>query len=170
MSGVLKIEITESQESLKELLSKQKTGKSFERLQTLYWLSSGQAQTVDELASLSGHHRTTVSRWLSKYRQGGLSNLLNIKTSPGRNRKLSWEIEKKLVEELADPEGFSSYEEVQTWLKAVGDVEMSYTGVHKLVRYRLKSKLKVPRPSHVQQKEGAVETFKKTLHKSLMKY
>jgi hypothetical protein len=31
MSGVLKIEITESQESLKELLSKQKTGKSKER-------------------------------------------------------------------------------------------------------------------------------------------
>jgi putative transposase len=79
-------------------------------------------------------------------------------------------MEKKLVEELADPEGFSSYEEVQTWLKAVGDVEMSYTGVHKLVRYRLKSKLKVPRPSHVQQKEGAVETFKKTLHKSFVKY
>jgi hypothetical protein len=32
------------------------------------------------------------------------------------------------------------------------------------------SKLKVPRPSHVQQKEGAVETFKKTLHKSFVKY
>ncbi len=62
MSGVLKIEIQESLDSLKKLFSKQKTGKSKERLQVLYWLKSGQAKTVDELASLSGHHRTTVSR------------------------------------------------------------------------------------------------------------
>jgi len=41
------------------------------------------------------------------------------------------------------------------------DVEMSYTGVQKMVRYRPKSKLKVPRPCHVKQKEGAVEILKK---------
>ncbi len=38
---------------------------------------------------------------------------------------------------------------------------MSYTGVHQLVRYRLKAKLKVPRPVHIKQKEGAAENFKK---------
>jgi putative transposase len=65
------------------------------------------------------------------------------------------------VSELSDPEGFASYQEVQVWLKIAWDVEMSYTGVHKLVRYRLQSKLKVPRPQHTKQKEGAVESFKK---------
>jgi hypothetical protein len=40
MSGVLKIEIEDSLEKLKQLLSEQKTGKSKERLQVLYWLSS----------------------------------------------------------------------------------------------------------------------------------
>lgn len=32
---------------------------------------------------------------------------------------------------------------------------------HKLVRYRLKAKLKVPRPVHTKQKEGVVEELKK---------
>ncbi len=163
MSGVLKIEIQESLDSLKKLLSKQKTGKSKERLQVLYWLKSGQAKTVDELASLSGHHRTTVSRWLTLYRKGGLTNLLTLKKKTGRKRKISPEVESRLVEELKDPEGFASYEEVQTWLKAFWGIEMSYTGVHKVVRYRLKAKLKVPRPCHVKQKKGAVENLKKNL-------
>ena len=65
------------------------------------------------------------------------------------------------MQELKDEEGFSSYKEIQRWLKAVHDVEMSYTGVHQLVHYRLKGKLKVPRPVHVKQEPGAVETFKK---------
>lgn len=161
MSGVLKIEIEESLSKLKELLKGQKTGKSKERIQVLFWLKSGQAKTIEELAARSGHHRTTISRWLSQYRCGGVIKLLNIKTSTGRKRLLAPEIETHLVEELKDPEGFESYEEVQTWLKAVWDVDMSYTGVHKLVRYRLKAKLKVPRPSHRKQKEGAVTDFKK---------
>jgi putative transposase len=118
---------------------------------------------VEELAALCGHHRTTISRWLSEYRSGGISALLKIKKSTGRQRIIPAEIESCLVEELKDPEGFASYEEVQTWLRAVWGIEMSYTGVHKLVRYRLKAKLKVPRPSHVKQKEGAIDTFKNNL-------
>jgi DNA-binding MarR family transcriptional regulator len=65
MSEILKIEIGESLDSLKKLLGKQKTGKTKKRLQALYWLKSGQSQTVNELALRLGHHRTTVSRWLS---------------------------------------------------------------------------------------------------------
>ncbi len=38
---------------------------------------------------------------------------------------------------------------------------MSYTGVHQLVRYKLKAKLKVPRPVHIKQEVGIVEDFKK---------
>ena len=40
MSGVLKIEIEESLEKLKQLLSEQKTGKSKERLQVLCCIGS----------------------------------------------------------------------------------------------------------------------------------
>jgi hypothetical protein len=38
---------------------------------------------------------------------------------------------------------------------------MSYSGVHKLVRYRLKSQLKVPRPTHIKQEKSAPQEFKK---------
>jgi hypothetical protein len=89
MSGLLKIEIEESLEKLKQLLSEQKNGKSKERLQVLYLLSSGQSQNVEELVARTGHHRTTVSRWLSIYRKVGMSSLLNIKKAQGGAEKLT---------------------------------------------------------------------------------
>ena len=57
--------------------------------------------------------------------------------------------------------GFSSYKEVQKWLKAIEGIDLSYSTVHYIVRYRLKGKLKVPRPVHIRQKLLAVEEFKK---------
>ena len=81
--------------------------------------------------------------------------------SSGRKKKLSPLIEASLRQELIDEQGFSSYKEIQIWLRVVHDVEMSYTGVHQLVRYRLKAKLKVPCPVHIKQEEGIVEDFKK---------
>ena len=92
---------------------------------------------------------------------GGMNALLVKGQSTGRSRKLNYEIEESLKQELQDEQGFSSYKEIQTWLQVVHDVEMSYTGVHQLVRYRLKAKLKVPRPVHIKQEQGAAEDFKK---------
>ncbi len=37
MSGVLKIEIVESEKALKKLLAQQKSAKTVERVQVLYW-------------------------------------------------------------------------------------------------------------------------------------
>ena len=99
--------------------------------------------------SLTGKHRTTISRWLRSYRAGGIKALLAKGKSTGRSRKLNLEIEESLKQELQDERGFSSYREIQIWLRVVHDVEMSYTGVHQLVRYKLKAKLKVPRPVHI---------------------
>ena len=142
MSGVLKIEISESMETLQQLLSQQKTAKMQQRVQVLYWVKTKQAETVEHLATLVGRDRTTVSRWLSEYRVGGLVQLLNIQTSPGRTRKIPPSVEAKLREELKDPQGFSSYKEIQVWLKAMCDLDVGYTVAHKLVRYRLKALVK----------------------------
>jgi len=179
MSGIIKIEILESESELLELL-KQKENQEVrkapplsssnwiragsavqERIQVLYWLKSKQVESTGAIASLIGKHRTTVSRWLSRYRQGGIKNLLDKGKSSGRKSEVTPELEQKILIELNDPEGFSSYKEVQRWLKVMEDVEMSYSGVHHLVRYRLKAKLKVPRPVHVKQEKGAVDNFKK---------
>lgn len=161
MSGIIKIDITESSQELLELLKQLENREVQQRIQTLYWLKTHQVESTQAIASLIGKHRTTVSRWLSKYRQGGINALLAKGKSSGRNKSLSPQLEKQLIEELKHEEGFSSYKEVQRWLMVVHDVEMSYTGVHKMVRYRLKGKLKVPRPVHTKQDKQAPINFKK---------
>ena len=40
MSGVVKIEITESAETLKEILKNARTPQEKERIQTIYWLKT----------------------------------------------------------------------------------------------------------------------------------
>ena len=70
----------------------------------------------------------------------------------------------KLSQELQQPEGFSSYKEVHQWLTSCCEVKVAYRTVHQWARYRLKSKLKVPRPVSEKQKSGAPEEFKKNCH------
>lgn len=88
MSRVLKIEILETVEQLKDLLNLTKNQQVKERIQTLYWLKSEQVQSENALANLTGKHRTTISRWLRSYRRGGINALLSKGQSTGRSRKL----------------------------------------------------------------------------------
>lgn len=126
MSGTIKIEITETVDELKELLKAIENQEVKERIQALYWLKSGQVKTTVAIANLIGKHRVTVSRWLSSYRSKGIKVLLLKGKSSGRNRKLSSIVEQSLEQELKEREGFSSYKEIQTWLLAMHDLEMSY--------------------------------------------
>ena len=161
MSGVLKLEIVEFAESLKQLMNQASHRNQKDKLQVLWWYKSSQANSVNELAQLSGRHRVTISKWLSRYRQGGLEALLEIRTSPGRPRAIRAEVCEQLQRELQDPQGFKSYQEVHQWLRAVHGVDVAYKTVHKTVRYRLKGKLKHPRPVSEQQATGAVGAFQK---------
>ena len=118
MSGILKIEIVESIETLSSWLKPEKNLKKKERIQILYWLKTRLAKTVGDLSSLSGKQRTTVSKWLSLYREGGLSKILDIGSSSGRKPAIPPDIQKALINELNNPEGFSSYKEIQTWIRS----------------------------------------------------
>jgi hypothetical protein len=60
MAGVFKLEITETAEQLKSLLSEQKTVEGKERVQALYLLKLGQVKTIQQLAVVMGRDRTTV--------------------------------------------------------------------------------------------------------------
>ena len=96
MSGIIKIEIVESVEELYKLLKLSESREVKERVLSLYWLKTQQVATTEAIASLVGKHRTTVSRWLSSYRRGGLKSLLAKGKSTGRTRMLTPEIEQKL--------------------------------------------------------------------------
>ena len=65
-----------------------------------------------QLSQLLNRGQTTITRWLNAYRQGGLAQLLEVKTAPGKPSALSPEVMEKLKERLQDPRGVSSYKEI----------------------------------------------------------
>jgi transposase-like protein len=77
MSGVVRIEIRETTEELKTLMRKEKDILRHEKLQVLYWLKTKTIDSVLSAAVRLGKHRTTIQRWLSSYRSGGIAELLS---------------------------------------------------------------------------------------------
>ena len=65
--------MTEHAESLKQRLQRERDSRKKSRLQMLYLLASGQAQTRQDVAQLLGVHRNTVGHWLARYATGGLA-------------------------------------------------------------------------------------------------
>jgi transposase len=158
----LKIEITESSEALKALMNQQKNPRFKERVQALYLLKSGLVQQEIELAAILARGTATIRRWLGTYKRSGLDALLTPSTGAGRPAAIPAAALEKLRIQLNDPKGFESYLHAQKWLKEECGLEVDYKTVHKTIKYRLGAKLKVPRPSNLQQQKEQVETFKKT--------
>ena len=96
----LKIEIVESVETLSKLLKPEKNPQKKERIQALYWIKTNLAETIGHLSALSGKHRTTGSRWLSSYRKGGFSTMVDIYNFSGRKPKITPEIQQILINEF----------------------------------------------------------------------
>ena len=117
MVGVCRVKITESAEELKELMHHQPRTWSKERVQMLYLLQSGQAESVTHAAALLGRGRITLQRWLAAYAEGGMVRLLVKHSPPGRGCQIPAAAQAALVERLATPLGFGSYGEIQDWLK-----------------------------------------------------
>lgn len=164
MSGVTKVKIEESAEELRELLRKQKTALGKERIQSLYLLKIGQVKTIKDLAMVLARGSATVQRWLKTYTESGITTLVSRKKGSRRPPIINMEVTEQLLKELDDPEGFKSYEEIRTWLKAVEGVEASYKVVHDTVRYQMKAKLKVPRAVGIKHQREAEQEFKKNFH------
>ncbi len=131
MSGVVKIEISESAETLKTLLKNASTPQEKERIQSIYWLKTKTVETVKQIAIMLGRNRVTVQKWLRKYRTGGVNLLLEPKKNlGGRPSSIRPDVIEKLKEELKNPEGFQSYGEIQLWLTTCFDIDVSYRTVH----------------------------------------
>lgn len=165
---VVKIEIKETEEELKSLLGQQKTAKGKERVQALYLLKTKQVETVQHLAVVLGRNRVTVQDWLREYREGGLEKLLEKRHAPGRPSVIPAEVVERLKKELSEPKGFSSYQEIQLWIKAEYGLEINYDTVHNLVRDKLKAKLKVARGRSREQDSEEVAEFRENLGEKIL--
>ena len=161
MASILRLEILETAQELKDLLTHQKSSRIKERLQALYLYKIGKLTSRRDLAQAVGRDEATLSRWFHKYRCEGLDGLLEQKGRRGRKPEISKEALDKLKHRLADPEGFNSYGEIRVWLQENCNIETAYHVVYKTVRYRLKSKLKVPRPQSSKVDLEEQEHFKK---------
>lgn len=163
MARRLQIEIREDAQTLERQLKNSRTASQKERLQMVWWLKTGQVTQHQELAQRLGPDPATVTRWLQKYRTGGLSKLLEVKTAPGQAPQMTKQILGGLQARLTREPSFKSYGEIVASLESEYNLELSYATVYHWVHYRLKAKLKVPRPRSPKQDGAAVELFKKTL-------
>jgi transposase len=140
--------ITEDAETLKQRLQREHDGRKKPRLQMLYLLASGQAQTRRDVAQLLGVHRNTIGHWLARYARGGLETLLDLYVPPGKPLSLPPEVLAALEQALRQPAGFASYEALRQWVQQTYHLDVNYHTLYTIVRTKLKAKLKVPRPSH----------------------
>lgn len=162
MGRKVQLVIHETEQELKEVLAQQRQARLQERVQALYWLKSQQVKQLQAVAKLLGRDTATVSRWFTRYREGGLPRLLALDYHQGgRPGALSAAVYQALRVRLQDPQGFSSYGAVQRWLADEYGLEIKYKTVHRIVRYRLNATLKVARSRSLQQASDAVATFKK---------
>jgi transposase len=162
MSRPFKLEITESEAELKKRLQHVRAAVQKEKLMMLWWVKSGQVKQQQEIGQRLGRDTSTVTRWLQKYRRGGLQELLQINKAPGAKRILSDAVLADLHQQLNRPEGFSSYGAIVEWLHEKHGLTVEYGMVYDWVHNRLGAKLKPPRPRSDRQDEARVETFKKT--------
>lgn len=163
MSRPFILEITESETELKSRLQQAREGVHKEKLQMLWWLKSGPVSQPQEIGQRLGRDTSRVTRWLQKYRRGGLEDLLQINQAPGNERKIQGEELADLQQQLRHPEGFARYGAIVQWLKEKHGLTIEYGTVYATVRYLLGAKLKEPRPQSYKQNQQAVETLKKTL-------
>lgn len=162
MSRSLHVEIQESAEELREIMNAQTRAKFRERLQILYWIKTEFFNSLQELADHLGRSKSVVVKWLKLYRTQGLNGLLQWNYHGGRRSKISETMVAELQLRLNDPtQGFPGYGEIQQWLLQEYEAEIPYSTVHQVVRYRLKAKLKVARPTSIHRSEEAVVSFKK---------
>lgn len=159
-----RVTVTESLEQLEKSLRHARSASQTERLQMLVYLKQAEVSSRGELAQRCNRDKATITRWIRRYRQGGLSALLTKRTAPGATRKIQGEALEKLKARLAQPEGFHSYTEIQQWLEQTCQLTVEYGTLYRVVRYDLKAKPKVPRPRALQQEPQKLKAFPKKLH------
>ena len=153
-------EIKESIEELRLMMSLEKKHKIWRRLQALYLIKAGLADSRAKIGELVNVTGKTVGEWLTIYENKGLDEYLTIHTHSNNLPLINGEVLEALTLELSKPIGFKSYKDIQNWLKEEFNLDVPYPTVHKTVRYRLKAKLKVPRPSNVKADEEKQEEFR----------
>lgn len=76
MSIQTNLEIRESAENLRTLMSEQENSLRYAKIQALYLLKLEAVETIAQLSTLIGRDISTVEAWLDLYQQAGIEGLL----------------------------------------------------------------------------------------------
>lgn len=140
--------IKETAEELREMLKSERQSKRQNRLQALYLIVTKQAKSRGKVATMLGKNRNTISDWFSLYEAGGLKKLLKIYKPSGVKTKISEAALEEIKAILGSEKGSRTYKEIHQMVVKKHNIQIHYSNVHHLVRYKLEAKAKVPRPSN----------------------
>lgn len=153
-------------ESIEELHNKLKSSKDFQvqkRIQCLILLKKNRFAKRTRLADHLCIGYSTLKRWLSDYRENGLTGYLHLGSANGRPTVISEEIHQALERKVNDSiDSFRSYQEAYLWVQKEFGVEINYQTLRGHMVRNMGTKLKVPRKSHYKKDEQAIEAFLKT--------
>lgn len=155
--------IKETKEELRDLLRQERNSKKQNRLQALYLIVTGQARSRSKVADLLGKDRNTISEWFSLYEIGGLEKLLEIYRPAGAKSKITEAAMKDILEILGSQKGSRTYKEIHKMVVKKHGIEIHYSNVHHLVRYKLEAKAKVPRPTNPKKTKRKSKSFEPEL-------
>jgi transposase len=142
--------IAEDLDFLQTRLRSERDARLRPRLHLLVLLKSGQVTSRRQAAAHLAVHRNTITGWLRRYQHGGLEALLTYKEpgAPAGQKTLPPTVFVQLQARLASATGFTSYVEIQHWLREEFSLAVPYQTLHGIGHYQLKAKLKRPRPRH----------------------
>jgi len=128
------------------------------RLQALWLLRSG--RSMGEARDVVGVHYRSVQRWVSWYRRGGVTEVCSH--HGGGHGKPSWlsPEQESQVAAQACTGAFTTAEDARRWISEQFEITYSPKGIYGLL-HRVRLRLKVPRPIHVQADLKAQEEWKK---------
>lgn len=127
------VEITETLEELDRFSPVPSLQK---RIEFLKLLKCG--NTLPVAAAKVGCHPRTARRWIQLYRDRGIASLLQYKPGRGRKSVVPDKVRKSLEYRIKyRGPAFTSYSEVQAWLKCYHNLTLSRTVVYCLVKERL---------------------------------
>jgi hypothetical protein len=161
-------DVSESAEQLIDMPKKEKNGRFRDRLRLLRFLKTGEAETMTRAADLCNVSRPAADERFRRCETGGITELLRLRTVPGRSRAVPAEVAECLKERLSGPEGFGSYGEPRTRIRENHHPEMPYETVHKTVRCYPGAGPETPRPSHIKKTENRHANSKSLFRKKYL--
>jgi len=153
-------------ESQAELLSLKKTSKSIyskNRLQALLLIKISAFKTRKEVALAIGIHKRTLEHWTKEYIQYGIHSYINDNRGGSRRSCMSKASHHQLEQKVNNSDNpFLGYKDALLWFKENISEDMKYNTLRSYLIRHFGTKLKMPRKSHYQKDEQAIEVFKKT--------